>query len=215
MTKNSSIINAIAIPDELQQLASGWYDGSGSMLYAITTTGGLTLGTIRPLEDGRPMTNHEWYASLFSGLACELNHCARLAKKGKEKRALEIWKEWAWIKVDEINALAGAEEPAEPAEPAEPERDDYVLSSCGALGGMTSVSLHNHRFLAEFVEYDKQNDTGMQNRKKGQRRAAGVCWCCCAAAPVRPCAYWVNGQVRLLCAACEKTQPVNKPSRKD
>lgn len=54
----------------------------------------------------------------------------------------------------------------------------------------------------------------MRNRTVGQRRVDGVCWCCNAAAPVRPCKYWMTGIVKDLCKRCEKEQVVNKPSPK-
>ena len=55
----------------------------------------------------------------------------------------------------------------------------------------------------------------MENRTKGQRREKGVCWCCCHySAKVRPCTYWVNGQTRMLCKDCERTQAVVKPKEK-
>ncbi len=49
------------------------------------------------------------------------------------------------------------------------------------------------------------------NRKKGQHRTPGICWCCASSRPVRPCAYWLDGIVRDLCAECERTQLVLKP----
>jgi hypothetical protein len=53
--------------------------------------------------------------------------------------------------------------------------------------------------------------TGLVNRRLGQRREAGVCWCCASPAPVRPCSYWVSGSTYLLCAQCEREQAVVKP----
>ena len=51
-------INSIDIPDSLRALASRWYDGSGSMLYTIAPTGGLTTGGVRPYEYDAPTHSH-------------------------------------------------------------------------------------------------------------------------------------------------------------
>ncbi len=56
------------------QTAKMWYDGSGSRLYAVASTGDLTRGSIRPFNcaEGRPMTDQEWELHLWEGLRREL-----------------------------------------------------------------------------------------------------------------------------------------------
>lgn len=64
-------------------LAQDWHGGQQSMLYAIASTGSLTLGTRRPVrtfwDDGRivhePMSDDEWQAELRSRLLAELRDC--------------------------------------------------------------------------------------------------------------------------------------------
>lgn len=71
------MINSIQVPSEFVALASEWYCGSGSMLYAIASTGNLTIGQYRPrnMDTGLPMTDLEWYSSLYFELSCELGQC--------------------------------------------------------------------------------------------------------------------------------------------
>jgi len=83
--------------DEIEA-ASHWYGGQGSMLYAITSTGSLSRGTIRPRQDdGTPMTDDEWLADLAARLEAEANMCARdassQAKKARGKERAELLNE--------------------------------------------------------------------------------------------------------------------------
>lgn len=89
-------INGIKIPDEFLSLASEWYQGSGSMLYAIASTGSLTTGSIRPSG----MTDEEWYVSLFDDLGSELYDTIKLTDRidtGKhaDHDALREFRAWA------------------------------------------------------------------------------------------------------------------------
>lgn len=58
-------------PRELE-LASEYYAGQGSALYAIASTGKLSLGSIRPYGDDGPMTNDEWLEHLRGKLRREI-----------------------------------------------------------------------------------------------------------------------------------------------
>jgi hypothetical protein len=83
--------------DEIEA-ASHWYGGQGSMLYAITSTGSLSRGTIRPRnDDGSPMTDDEWLADLAARLEAEANMCAgdarKQAKKARGKQRQELLNE--------------------------------------------------------------------------------------------------------------------------
>jgi hypothetical protein len=96
-------VNSIEIPAEFVQLASEWYDGQASMLYAVASTGGLTLGSVRPYTDDeeikemgiiyyrRPMTDEEWYRSLWDGLESELYRAMKHDKEG------ELTEFYAWV----------------------------------------------------------------------------------------------------------------------
>lgn len=80
-------IDSIEIPPEFLDLAGAWYDGQSSMLYAVASTGGLTLGPVRPMVYGenRHMTDEEWYWSLWSDLASELRSLIRMVEKNRGK----------------------------------------------------------------------------------------------------------------------------------
>jgi hypothetical protein len=87
--------DSIEFDGEELETASHWYGGQGSMLYAITSTGALSRGTIRPRnDDGTPMTDLEWMADLAARLESEANQCAREANtqaksaRGKERAEL-------------------------------------------------------------------------------------------------------------------------------
>lgn len=77
---------SIDFDDEEIEAASHWYGGQGSMLYAITSTGALSRGTIRPRHDeGRPMTDEEWIVDLAERLEGEAEQAARDASKQAKK----------------------------------------------------------------------------------------------------------------------------------
>jgi len=90
----------ILFDDDEVEAASHWYGGQGSMLYAVTSTGALSRGTIRPRhedEDRTPMTNEEWMAYLASALESEASEAARdaaaQAKKSKGRERAELKKD--------------------------------------------------------------------------------------------------------------------------
>lgn len=90
-------VNSIQIPGEYVQLCSEWYDSQASMMYAIASTGGLTLGDIRPYTDDeetnerRPMTDEEWYRSLWSDLESELYRAKKI------DRDCQLTEFYAWV----------------------------------------------------------------------------------------------------------------------
>ena len=88
-------INSIEIPQQYFDLCNGWYDGQGSMLYAIASTGNLTLGSIRPrvYDSDRYMTDEEWYWSLFSDLGAELRQIIRNIEKQDKENEVEDYEE--------------------------------------------------------------------------------------------------------------------------
>lgn len=76
----------ILFDDDEIDAASHWYSGQGSMLYAITSTGSLSRGTMRPRnDDGEPMTDEEWMAYLASKLESEADEAANDARKQAKK----------------------------------------------------------------------------------------------------------------------------------
>ena len=81
----------IDFDDEEIEAASHWYGGQGSMLYAITSTGALSRGTIRPRHhEGGLMTDEEWIIDLAERLESEAAAAARdAAKQAKKAKGAE------------------------------------------------------------------------------------------------------------------------------
>jgi hypothetical protein len=71
-------VDSIVIPDRFVAVAGKWYSGQGDMLYAVCSTGGLTLGTIRPLGCDTP---EQWYLYLWRNLAADIMFARRDAEK--------------------------------------------------------------------------------------------------------------------------------------
>ncbi len=68
----------IEIPEEFLQCCAEWHGGSASMLYAISSTGALSLGTHRPLGCD---TDEKWMWHLLSELESEINYCIKCTKQ--------------------------------------------------------------------------------------------------------------------------------------
>lgn len=71
---------SLKIPDEFIQLCTEWHSGQSSMMYAVSSTGALSLGTIKPLDCE---TDEEWFQSILSGLESEVRDCIRILKKSR------------------------------------------------------------------------------------------------------------------------------------
>ena len=101
--KEVTEVNSIQVPERFVELASTWYSGSDSMLYAITSTGNLTTGGIRPnIPFEGPMSDEEWYVDLFDNLSCELYHLLKMNSQHVEKHKEELtaFMEWAEEQAD-------------------------------------------------------------------------------------------------------------------
>jgi hypothetical protein len=93
--KMTTPINSIKIPQQYVDLCNGWYDGVNYVLYAIASTGKLTLGSIRPrvYDSDRYMTDEEWYWSLFSDLSIELRQTIKNIDKRNKQNEVEDYEE--------------------------------------------------------------------------------------------------------------------------
>ena len=71
----------IDIPCEYLLLCRDWHSGQDDLLYAVSSTGGLTIGSRRPYDDyeGRSLTDQEWHLSLWNGLESDIRHAADTA----------------------------------------------------------------------------------------------------------------------------------------
>lgn len=72
-------VNSIEIPERYQRLCKDWHSGINCMLYAIASTGGLTIGTTCPYaacaddEDWQ----EKWYYIIWCSLACDAGHARK------------------------------------------------------------------------------------------------------------------------------------------
>lgn len=73
----------IEIPGEFVEVAGHWYSGQYDLLYAVSSTGGLCLGNIRPINDetGEYCSDQEWHLQLWRELSCDIAYAARMAEK--------------------------------------------------------------------------------------------------------------------------------------
>lgn len=71
------MINHIEIPERFVRVAAAWHSGPEDLLYAVSSTGGLTTGTIQPTD-----TEEEWYLGLWQGLLGDVGYAASCAKEG-------------------------------------------------------------------------------------------------------------------------------------
>jgi hypothetical protein len=94
----------------------GWHGGQASMLYAVASTGALSLGSIMP---HKCETEHEWRHDLAERLYIEVRSTAREAVTHPDPEAradADALAEWAddlevWQAAHEECALCGAEWP--------------------------------------------------------------------------------------------------------
>ncbi|RLB70467.1 MAG: hypothetical protein DRH04_03540 [Deltaproteobacteria bacterium] len=103
-------IDSIKIPVPLQHLCIKWHSGIDDMLYAVCSTGGLTLGTIRPLGCD---TDEQWYLHIWRGFAIDLGIAAQAALEcpdGDDDIELAKWEAWADGIVYELERDYGLED---------------------------------------------------------------------------------------------------------
>jgi hypothetical protein len=63
-------VNSIKIPVAYQRLCADWAGGQGCLLYAVSSTGGLTTGTIRPA--GCEGAEEKWYLTIWRELSVDV-----------------------------------------------------------------------------------------------------------------------------------------------
>jgi hypothetical protein len=72
-------VNSIATPVSFQRAIVGWTGGTDCMLYAVSSTGGLTIGTRRPRGCD---SDEKWYLQIWRELSIDLDRAACAAEKG-------------------------------------------------------------------------------------------------------------------------------------
>ena len=69
-------VDSIEIPSPFVDLCIGWYDGINDKLYAVASTGGLTLGNRRPVGCD---SDEKWYLTLWRDFAVDVYRARRAA----------------------------------------------------------------------------------------------------------------------------------------
>jgi hypothetical protein len=71
-------VNSIEIPGWIVELCSSWYSGIDCMLYAVSSTGGLTTGTNRPTG----CNTEQWYLHIWREFSVDIGIARRAAFDG-------------------------------------------------------------------------------------------------------------------------------------
>ena len=77
-------VNSIVIPERFVEACAGWYSSSGDMLYAVSSTGGLTIGRRRPRGCD---SAEKWYYSIWCDLYSDVGYAVSAAHAGHNFRA--------------------------------------------------------------------------------------------------------------------------------
>ena len=77
-------VNSIEIPDRFVAIAAEWHSGQDCMLYAVCSTGGLTIGTHCPIYDSSDENDCErkWYLTIWRDLSVDVGRARRAAENG-------------------------------------------------------------------------------------------------------------------------------------
>jgi hypothetical protein len=77
MTKTP--VNSIVIPARFVRACEGWHSGISDKLYAVSSTGNLTTGIIRPRGCD---SDEKWYFTIWLDLSTDIGLAARAARQG-------------------------------------------------------------------------------------------------------------------------------------
>ena len=87
-------VNSIEIPSDIQELCTNWAGGVDCMLRAVSSTGGLTMGTIRPKGCD---TDEKWYYHIWMEFASDIGYAAHLARNDDTDDADEMGRAEEWV----------------------------------------------------------------------------------------------------------------------
>lgn len=97
----------VQIPSRFVRCCTDWYEGSGSMMYAISSTGALSLGTVRPLGCD---TDEKWMWHLLNELESEIYHCIRVIRKTRNLTGLRLLEDFSRFVRHELEKLPEPED---------------------------------------------------------------------------------------------------------
>lgn len=103
---------AVQVPHEYVELCESWHSGQSDLLYAISSTGNLTIGNRRPLGCD---TDEKWHLSLFEDLTCDIGYAVRTAAKASpnghgDLEQLKEFQTWADDKATELRTAYALDE---------------------------------------------------------------------------------------------------------
>jgi hypothetical protein len=70
-------VNSIMMPESFKALWNNWHSGINCKLYAVASTGGLTIGTLRPAGCD---CDEKWYLAVWRDLSRDIGYALRTAK---------------------------------------------------------------------------------------------------------------------------------------
>lgn len=102
-------VNSIEIPGWIVELCVDWHGGLRDMLYAVASTGGLTLGEGYKAHDER--RKEEVYLAIWRDFSYDMDYAARIAHMcaHSEAEKLALASEWVDAIVVELCAVYGFE----------------------------------------------------------------------------------------------------------
>ena len=106
-------VNSIMISSHYRRICSNWNSGLNCMMYAISSTGGLTTGTTCPISNytDQEDRNRKWYYLIWCELASDVGYAARLAGEDHEDYAeLKDFQGWADEQVERLYESYGLED---------------------------------------------------------------------------------------------------------
>ena len=106
-------VNSIEIPGPFRRICNDWAGDLGCMLRAVSSTGGLTTGTICPVRDytDQEDRDHKWYYTIWCNLASDVGHALRLAGRDHEDYpTLRDFYDWADEQADRLSESYGLDE---------------------------------------------------------------------------------------------------------
>jgi hypothetical protein len=86
-------VNSIKVPCDIQRLCADWAGGEDCMLRAVSSAGGLTLGSIRPKNCD---TDEKWYYHIWMEFASDIGDAAHIAHNNEHEDSdkLDCADEW-------------------------------------------------------------------------------------------------------------------------
>ena len=98
-------VDSIEVPVRFQHLCMHWAGNEDCMLRAISSTGGLTIGTTRPRGCD---SEEKWYLSIWRELSCDVGYNRRMAGDGDpDYDGLSDFEDWAEEIADRLEESYG------------------------------------------------------------------------------------------------------------